>query len=200
MVLNEDSRNAPVLDLALVSIADKVAPLLHPLAPTVVQLLLGLAIEIAREGREGRRIGTIFMIGDVDAVLRHSRPLILDPLKGHSAAARQISNENLRGTIKELAQLDGAFVVSSAGVFESACRYLDAKASNLHLPFGLGARHMAAAAMSKVTSSIGVVVSETANIRIFRSGHAIAQITCAPKPRLHKVVSVLDFTALKHGT
>jgi len=71
-----------------------------------------LAVEIAREGREGRRIGTLFTFGDADAVLARSRPLILDPLAGHAEQSRQIRDPNLRGTIKELAQLDGAFVVS----------------------------------------------------------------------------------------
>src|ERR1700719_2628421 len=71
-----------------------------------------LAVEIAREGREGRRIGTLFTFGDADAVLARSRPLILDPLAGHSEQSRRIRDPNLRGTIKELAQLDGAFVVS----------------------------------------------------------------------------------------
>ena len=89
-----------------------------------------LAVEIAREGREGRRIGTLFTFGDADAVLARSRPLILDPLAGQPEQSRQIRDPNLRGTIKELAQLDGAFVVSDQGIVLSACRYLDAMASD----------------------------------------------------------------------
>jgi len=196
MASNDNFRKTPFLDPEVVSIVDKITPLLRPLASPVIELLLGLAIEIAREGREGRRIGTIFMIGDVDSVLRHSRPLILDPLLGHADAARWVADENLWGTIKELAQLDGAFVVSASGTFVAACRYLDAKASNLDLPFGLGARHVAAAAMSKITSSIGIVVSETANIRIFRSGQLIVRISCSPKARLHKILPLADLAPL----
>lgn len=168
---------------------DKLTPLFRPLSPPIAESLLGLAIEIAREGREGRKIGTIFMIGDAGTVLRHSRPLILDPLTGHPEAIRRVANENLRGTIKELAQLDGAFVISDSGVFVAACRYLDAKAVAIDLPFGLGARHTAAAAMSKISRSIGIVVSETANVRIFKRGRMIAEISCAPKPRLQKLVT-----------
>ena len=48
--------------------------------PEVLESLIGLAVEIAREGREGRRIGTLFTLGDEDAVLARSRALILDPL------------------------------------------------------------------------------------------------------------------------
>jgi len=55
----------------------------------VVESLLELAIEIAREGREGTRVGTVFTLGDEDSVLARSRPLILDPLLGHPESARQ---------------------------------------------------------------------------------------------------------------
>src|SRR5207249_12314159 len=82
----------------------------------VIESLIELAVEIAREGREGRRIGTLFTVGDEQAVLARSRPLILDPLSGHPESVRHLSNANLRGTIKGLAQLDGAFVVSRVGV------------------------------------------------------------------------------------
>jgi DNA integrity scanning protein DisA with diadenylate cyclase activity len=54
--------------------------------PAVLESALELALEIAREGREGRRIGTLFTIGKADAVLAASRALILDPLAGHAPA------------------------------------------------------------------------------------------------------------------
>jgi DNA integrity scanning protein DisA with diadenylate cyclase activity len=84
---------------------DRLAPLFLPLDWNVVEPTIELAIEIAREGREGRRIGTILMVGDSETVLQHSRPLILDPLAGHPEQARHVTDHNLRGTIKELAQL-----------------------------------------------------------------------------------------------
>jgi len=79
---------------------------------SVLEPLIELAVEIAREGREGRRVGTLFTLGDEESVLARSRPLILDPMLGHPASSRHITDLNLRGTIKELAQLDGGFVVS----------------------------------------------------------------------------------------
>ena len=48
--------------------------------PAVLESVLELALEVAREGREGRRIGTLFTLGKADAVLATSRALILDPL------------------------------------------------------------------------------------------------------------------------
>lgn len=138
--------------------------------------VIELAVEIAREGREGRRIGTLFTFGDADAVLERSRTLILDPLAGHTDEVKHITNANMRGTIKELAQLDGGFIVSDDGVVVSACRYLDAEASDVTLPLGLGSRHLAGASISRVTNAIGVVVSESAMVRIFDDGRLIAEI------------------------
>jgi diadenylate cyclase len=144
--------------------------------PGVVESLIELAVEIAREGREGRRIGTLFTLGDEQAVLTRSRTLILNPLEGHPENTRHVSDPNLRGTIKELAQLDGAFVVSSSGVFIAACRYLDAAGSPIELPLGLGSRHIAAAHITSVTRAVGVVVSESAVVRLFCHGGLIGEI------------------------
>jgi diadenylate cyclase len=144
--------------------------------PDVFEPLIGLAVEIAREGREGRRIGTLFTFGDETAVLAKSRSLILDPLSGHPEPSRHISNANLRGTIKELAQLDGGFVVSGAGFFVSACRYLDAVAAETDVPLGLGSRHIAAANMSAVTNAVGIVVSESSVVRLFCHGKLVGEI------------------------
>jgi diadenylate cyclase len=142
----------------------------------VLETLIELAVEIAREGREGRRIGTLFTLGDEQAVLAKSRPLILDPLAGHPESLRSLNNPSLRGTIKELAQLDGGFVVSRDGVVLSACRYLDAVSTEVDMPLGLGSRHIAAANMSAVTRAVGIVVSESSVVRLFCHGHLVGEI------------------------
>jgi diadenylate cyclase len=59
--------------------------------PEVLESLIGLAVEIAREGREGRRVGTLFTFGDEGAVLARSRSLILDPLSGHPDPSRRVT-------------------------------------------------------------------------------------------------------------
>lgn len=144
--------------------------------PAILESLIELAVEIAREGREGRRIGTLFTLGDEQTVLAKSRLLILDPLAGHPESARQLGDPNLRGTIKELAQLDGAFVVSNDGYVLSACRYLDAVASAVEVPLGMGSRHIAAANMTAVTNAVGVVVSESSIVRLFCHGKLVGEI------------------------
>jgi len=109
-------------------------------------------------------------------VLAKSRSLILNPLEGHAESVRCIKDPNLRGTIKELAQLDGAFVVSATGVVVAACRYLDAAASPVDVPLGLGSRHIAAAHISSATRAIGIVVSESSVVRLFCHGGLIGEI------------------------
>ncbi|MDQ4127498.1 MAG: diadenylate cyclase [Actinomycetota bacterium] len=142
----------------------------------VLEQTVALAVEIAREGREGRKIGTLFVVGDTEAVLKTSRPLILDPLQGHPDEHKKIDDPNVRETLKELAQLDGAFVVSDEGVVLSAARYLDATSDDLNLPLGLGSRHMAAASVSSRTSAVAVAVSESSMVRVFDNGELISEI------------------------
>ncbi len=135
-----------------------------------------LAVEIAREGREGRKIGTLFVVGDTDAVMRRSKPMILDPLQGHPDESKGVRDPNMRETIKELSQLDGAFVVSDGGVVVSAARYLDAASDNLDVPLGLGSRHMAAASISLQTGAVAVAVSESSTVRLFDEGAVVAEV------------------------
>jgi hypothetical protein len=92
---------------------------------STVEDIIELAVEIAREGREGRKIGTLFVIGSVEELLQHSRPLILDPLYGHPPEVLQVTRADFRETVKELAQLDGAFLVADDGTFVSAGRFVE---------------------------------------------------------------------------
>ncbi len=141
-----------------------------------LEQVVTLAVELAREGREGRKVGTIFVVGDTDTTQELSRPMILDPLAGHSDEARRLTNADARETLKELSLLDGAFLISNDGVAVSAARYLDADASDTDMPLGLGGRHMAAAAVSQHSEAVSVVVSESAVVRLLDSGTLVAEI------------------------
>ena len=142
-----------------------------------VETVVELAVELAREGREGRKIGTLFVIGDVDNVVARSRPLLLDPLYGHAPDVLHIERPDFRETIKELAQLDGAFVVADDGTFVSAGRYIDVDVSAPanFLP-GLGTRHAAAASVSRETQATAIAVSQSSVVRVFSGGEIRAEI------------------------
>lgn len=137
----------------------------------VMHAVLTLAMEIAVEGREGRSIGTAFIIGDGMAILQHSHQAILNPFEGQSPEVCNIMNRNNWESIKEFAQIDGVFVVNFDGQVLSAGRYLDVSGGDLQLPGGLGGRHRAAAAITKLLPVVGVTISESGGmVRIFQKG------------------------------
>jgi diadenylate cyclase len=142
-----------------------------------LEQVIELAVEIAREGREGRKIGTLFTVGDVDAVLERSRPLLLDPLYGHAPELLEVSRPEFRETVKELAQLDGAFIVRPDGTFVSAGRFVDVDINDdTNFVAGLGSRHAAAASISRATAAVAVVVSQSSVVRVFARGELLAEI------------------------
>jgi len=139
--------------------------------------VVDLAVEIGREGREGKPVGTMFVVGSHRKVLPLSEEGVHDPFKGYPRRERDIHIRRVRESIKEIAQLDGAFIVSSDGVVQSAGRILRAAASGLTLSKGLGARHWAAAAISKTTPAVAIAVSESnGTVRIFQDGTVMLRI------------------------
>jgi DNA integrity scanning protein DisA with diadenylate cyclase activity len=143
----------------------------------VLDSVIRVAAEIAREGREGQAIGTSFVVGDIINVLDHSKQFVLNPFYGHKESERQITDVGIRGNIKEFAQLDGAFLIAGNGVVEAAGRCITVDMSKVNLPGGLGSRHSSVAGITQVTNSIGVVVSQSGGlISIFRAGKIVCTI------------------------
>ncbi len=142
-----------------------------------LKAVVDVAVEIGREGREGKAVGSLIVVGDARDVLARSRTLGFDPFKGYRRKDRNIRDVRVREAIKEIAQLDGAFVVSRDGTVEAACRIIDAPTTGLTLPKGLGTRHWAAAAITKVTTALAVVVSQsTGTVRLFQDGDVVLRI------------------------
>ena len=136
-----------------------------------------LAVDIGREGREGKPVGTLFVVGDHRKVLRHCHPLGFDPVRGYNVEERRLEDSKVRDSVKEIAQLDGAFIVSSDGTIVSACQYISAPAAEITLSKGLGARHWAAAAISRATGAVAISVSESnGTVRLFQNGEVMLRI------------------------
>ena len=142
----------------------------------VLDAALALALEIVREGHEGCPVGTLLTLGGASDVLAHSRSLILDPLAGHDLRSRHIDGAHLRGTVKQLAHLDGAFVIDADGTVVSACRYLDVLSAGVELPMGLGSRHIAAAAISQRPGVVAIAASASGVVRVFCDGEIVAVV------------------------
>jgi DNA integrity scanning protein DisA with diadenylate cyclase activity len=143
----------------------------------VFEAVLMIAIEISIEGREGRSIGTAFILGDSANVLSKSRQLILNPFQGYNREEKLITDPDIRNNIKEFAQLDGVFVITGDGVVEAAGRYITIDTAMVKLHKGLGTRHSSVAAITQRTESLGIVVSQSGGvIRIFRNGLIAATV------------------------
>ena len=142
-----------------------------------LKAVVDVAVEIGREGREGNAVGTLIVVGDTRAVRERSRSLAFDPFRGYRRKERNIRDTRVREAIKEIAQLDGGFIVSRDGTVEAACQYIDAPTTGLTLTKGLGTRHWAAAGITKVTDALAVVVSQsTGTVRLFQDGEVILRI------------------------
>ncbi len=142
-----------------------------------LRIVVDLACEIGREGREGKPVGTLFVVGNHRKVIQLSSEQVHDPFRGYPRSERLIRNPRVRESIKEIAQMDGAFVISADGVVQAAGRHLRASADNLTLSKGLGSRHWAAAEISKATGAIAIAVSEsTGTVRVFQDGMVVLRI------------------------
>lgn len=142
-----------------------------------LKTVIDLASQIGREGREGKKVGTIFVVGDTRRVMQHCKDSGFDPLRGYKRETRSLFDAKVREDIKEIAQMDGAFIVSPEGVIEKSRQIIEVSHADLTLSKGLGARHWAGAAISQITKAIGIVVSQsTGTVRLFQNGDTVLRI------------------------
>lgn len=142
---------------------------------SLLEGVIKIAFEIAREGREGLPAGALFIVGDVEKVLNNSRQMIINPFEGHPKTKRNLLDAANKPTIKDMAQLDGAMIIDEAGIVISAGRYLDI-VKGVDVPMGLGARNLAAASITTLTKAVAVLVSSTGVVRIYKNGKIIFDV------------------------
>lgn len=148
----------------------------------VFERLLRLALELAHEGREGKPVGAVFVLGDHREVLKHCLPGRINPFKGYTEKERNILDESITDSVKEIAKLDGAFIIKGNGVIIAACMTLRPTVAKDDLPQGMGTRQTAAAGITAVTKSVALTLSEsTGDVRIWRRGAMITEIEKAPQ-------------------
>ena len=160
----DESRHTGIYDLFVKSRAE----------PSVIRNVFEVAIELGRKGQKGKPVGALFVVGDAGKVMNKSRPLSYNPFeKSHVHVGDPIVNVML----KEFSRLDGAFIISDSGKIVSAYRYLEPSAEGVDIPKGLGARHMAAGAITRDTNAIGIVLSESDGmVRAFKGGELILEL------------------------
>jgi diadenylate cyclase len=152
-------------------LADQTDILPADVKPEVLERVIAVAMELAVEGREGKPVGSLFVLGDTSKVERMVKPLVLNPFFGYKEEDRNILNPFMDETIKEFSSIDGSFVIRGDGVVMSAGSLIHAPDYYHALPGGLGSRHAAAAAISLATQCIAIVVSSsTGQVTVFRRG------------------------------
>jgi diadenylate cyclase len=156
----------------------------HMESPHVFERILTLVLELAEEGKEGKPLGTIFVLGDHEKVMELSSQMVFNPFEGVPEEKRNILDSGLKETIREFASIDGAFVIREDGVILAAGRHIKASTADEDLPQGLGARHRAAAGITALTNALSIVISEsTGDIRIFNGGKIFMEIEKAERER-----------------
>ena len=152
------------------------ADLLPPdVKPEVLERVIAVATELSVEGREGRPVGCLFVVGDTPRVERLIKPLVLNPFFGYKEEDRNILNPFMDETVKEFSSIDGAFIIRGDGVLLSAGSLVQATDVEHTLPSGLGSRHAAAAAISAATDCISIVVSSSSGqVTLFRRGEVLS--------------------------
>ena len=160
----DESAHSGIYDLFANSRAD----------PGVIRDVFEVAIELGKKGQKGKPVGALFVVGDAGKTMNKSRPLSYNPFeKSHVHVGDPIVNVML----KEFSRLDGAFVISDSGKLVSAYRYLEPSAEGTDIPKGLGARHMAAGAITRDTSAVAIVLSESDGlVRAFKGGEIVLEL------------------------
>ena len=159
--------------------------IMHNEAFTTVLAVVDIALDIGALGREGKSVGTIFVIGDTENVLGHSHQAVFNPFKGYPKKERLITRSEVVESIKELAKLDGAFVICGGGTLMAAGRHLNARNVLTKQLRGLGSRHRAAAGITRMTNAVAIVVSEsTGRVTIFEKGRIISTLEPVISSRL----------------
>jgi diadenylate cyclase len=150
-----------------------------------LRAVVDLALEIGREGREGHPVGTMFIVGDTRKVLSMARFMNFNPFRGYSRRERDIRDPNVREQIKDIAQLEGAIIINRDGVAEAASMRIDAPDKGITLSKGLGTRHAAAAAITKCTKAIAIVVSQSSGtVRLFQNGEVVLHAEPLARPMI----------------
>ncbi len=146
------------------------------ISPEIIEAVLDIALEISHEGREGRRIGTGFIIGEISELNKYLKQLIINPFQNLNEKIK-ITDLSIKETIKEFSQLDGVFIIDTEGHIISAGTYLDINTSDLEFPSGFGTKHRSCAAITKETDAIAIVVSESGGkVRIMKDGRIAVKV------------------------
>lgn len=192
-IATQEDKPEPIDSISLVHLGEHLERLtaqdLRRLNTTIpldtLRLVVDLASEIGREGREGKPVGTILVVGDTRKVLSMSQPINFNPFRGYSKEERDLRDRRVREQIKDLAQLDGAIVIDRDAIAIAGCLHLNVPAEGINVSKGFGSRHRAAAAISRKSTAIAVCISQSSGtVRLFQDGEVVLHIEPLARPHI----------------
>lgn len=193
IIVGDDDRPEPIDSLSLIHLSEHLEQMtakdlrriVSDIPIETIRLVVDLATEIGREGREGKPVGALLVLGDTRKVLSMTRPINFNPFRGYSNEERNLRERQVREAIKELAKLDGAIIINRDGIAVAACVQLDVSGDGLKVMKGFGTRHGAAAAITRKTHAIALAVSSSSGtVRIFQHGEVVLHIEPLSRPHV----------------
>lgn len=136
-----------------------------------LSLIIQIADKINKYGYEGKRVGSSFVIGDYSEVEKYISKNPTNPFK---EIERSIFDNKTIEYVERYATLDGAIILSGDGIVKEAGALISADVRSIDVTGG--ARHKFAAAITKITKSISIVVSQSGGIKIYKNGQEIKNI------------------------
>jgi len=88
---------------------------------------------LSEKGKEGKLVGTRFMLGDHEKVMELSTQMVFTPSVNVPEAERNILDPRLKEPIRQFSTVDGAFIVRDNGVIPAAGRHLTASVEDADL-------------------------------------------------------------------
>lgn len=145
-----------------------------------LQILTGLSLK----GYEGKAVGTMFLIGDIEGVKKNTTPMIINPFKGWRDV--NIMESKRQSTFEAFSQLDGAIVIDSRGNAHSAGRMVHVKddptcgkefaAQKPWDSGGTGTRSRASKYITEVTKTVSITLSMNGDIFVYHGGKEIGRL------------------------
>lgn len=150
---------------------------------SIMKRALDILIGLSLKGYEGKSVGAIYLIGDIEGIRRNSTQMIINPFKAWRDI--NIKDEKQLPTIEAFTQLDGALVVDVRGMVHYAGRMINTKdtdCSDISRDFerrrgrGSGTRWRAARFITSRTRTIALTLSSSGDITVFMNGNEIGRM------------------------
>lgn len=151
---------------------------------SVIKKTMEVLIGLSLKGYEGKPVGAIFLIGDIEGIRRYTSQMIINPFKGWKNI--NILDDKQLQTFEAFCQLDGAFVIDHRGFAHYAGRMIHVRSDDVCNEKGsddkvkdrkgAGTRWRASKHITEKTKTVAVSLSHNGDITVFERGKEIGRM------------------------